>query len=322
MAEMATTMDLVTAGDTLVPGRSLWGDARRRLWKDKVAMIFLAIVAVYAIIALVPTVASLFGVDMVQNWKDGADDALCNHAPTMKHGINGILGYDVFGRSVLGKTLLGAKVSMSVGFMVNIIAVPMGMFLGAIAGYYGGKVDDFIVWVYSTLACIPGIIRLIAIKFAFQGVTILGVDLGGMAGLYIALAVSSWIGTCRLVRAETMRLRELDYVQAARCCGRKKLPILTKHILPNVMHIGIINFSLGFVGAIQAEVILSYLDIGVPAGTPSWGNMIAAANKDLIAGHWWQLASAVGAMFLVVLAWNIFGDRLRDALDPKLKNAG
>ncbi len=322
MAETANPLDLTTAGDTLMPGRSLWGDARRRLWKDKVAMIFLGIVVIYALIALIPTFASLFGVDMVQDWKDAADDSLRNHGPTLKHGIHGIFGYDIFGRSVLGKTLLGAKVSMSVGFMVNVIAVPLGIFLGAIAGYFGGRVDDFIVWVYSTLACIPGIIRLIAIKFAFTGVTIANVDLGGMAGLYIALAVTSWIGTCRLVRAETMRLRELDYVQAARCCGRKKLPILTKHILPNVMHIGIINFSLGFVGAIQAEVILSYLDIGVPAGTPSWGNMIAAANKDLIAGHWWQLASAVGAMFLVVLAWNIFGDRLRDALDPKLKNAG
>ncbi len=322
MAETVTTKDFAIASDQLAPGRSLWGDARRRLWKDKVAMVFLAVVAVYVLIALVPTVASWFGYDMVKAWDAARRADFRDHGPTFKNGIEGIFGYDLFGRSVLGKTLLGAKVSMSVGFMVNVIAVPLGMFLGAIAGYFGGKVDDFIVWVYTTLACIPGIIRLIAIKFAFQGVTIMGVDLGGMAGLYLALAVTSWIGTCRLVRAETMRLRELDYVQAARCCGRKKLPILTKHILPNVMHIGIINFSLGFVGAIQAEVILSYLDIGVPAGTPSWGNMIAAANKDLIAGHWWQLASAVGAMFLVVLAWNIFGDRLRDALDPKLKNAG
>ncbi|MBT3277964.1 MAG: ABC transporter permease [Phycisphaerales bacterium] len=322
MAETEIQLNPNADSGELTPGRSLWADALRRLTRDKVAMIFFAIVMVYVLIALVPLVASWCGFNLVDWWDAARNGDFRDHGPTLQNGIEGILGYDVFGRSVLGKTILGANTSMSVGFMANIIAVPLGMLLGAIAGYYGGKVDDFIVWVYTTFACVPGIILLIAIKFAFKGVTILGVDFGGMPGLYLALAVTSWIGTCRLVRAETMRLRELDYVQAARCCGRGRFMILLKHIAPNVMHIGIINFSLGFVGAIQSEVMLSFLDIGVPAGTPSWGNMISAADKDLIAGHWWQLASAVGAMFLVVLAWNIFGDRLRDALDPKLKNAG
>jgi len=149
---------------------------------------------------------------------------------------------------------------------------------------------------------------------------VLGLDLDGIHGIYIALGVINWIGTCRLVRAETLKLRELDYVLAARAIGRGRLAILLRHVLPNVMHLGIINFSLGFVGAVQAEVILSYLGLGVEVGVPSWGTMIDSARQDLSAGVWWELTAAVAAMFLLVLALNIFGDRLRDALDPRLKN--
>ena len=165
---------------------------------------------------------------------------------------------------------------------------------------------------------IPGIIMLIALKFAF---TQMGV-LKGVHGLYVSLAIINWIGTCRLVRAEAMKIRELDYVIAARAVGVSRVGILARHVLPNVLHLSIIRFSLGFVGAIHAEVILSFLGLGVEVGTPSWGQMISAARMDLFAGRWWQLTAAVGAMFLLVLALNIFGDRLRDALDPRLRNVG
>jgi peptide/nickel transport system permease protein len=222
---------------------------------------------------------------------------------------------------VLLKTILGAKVSLMVGFMANVIAVPLGMILGAVAGFYGRWIDDLIVWLYSTLASIPGIILLIAMKYAFRGRSVFGLDLTGIHGVYIALGVISWIGTCRLIRAETMKIRELDYVVAARASGRGNLAILFRHVMPNVAHIGIINFSLGFVGAVHSEVILSYLGLGVDVGVPSWGTMINGARMDLFAGRWWEVTSAVTAMFFLVLALNIFGDRLRDALDPRLKNA-
>ncbi|KKK70008.1 hypothetical protein LCGC14_2928290, partial [marine sediment metagenome] len=111
-----------------------------------------------------------------------------------------------------------------------------------------------------------------------------------------------------------------DYVLAARATGRRGFPILIKHVMPNVFHIGIIQFSLGFVGAISAEVILSYLNLGVK-DLPSWGKMINAARMDLVVGRWWEITAAVTAMFVLVMAWNIFGDRLRDALDPRLKKA-
>jgi len=311
MAELATTIKPPTENRI---GRSLWADARLRLWRDKVAMVCLVVIIIYIIIAiLAPFVFS--------GWDQSFDYDKSNAKPSAEFW----LGTDIFGRSVLQETLLAAHLSMTVAFLANAIAIPLGMILGALAGYYGKRFDDIVVWFYTTLACIPGLVRLIAIKFAFNGKVLFDgmwceMDLDGMLGLVIALSITSWIGTARLVRAETMRLRELDYVMASRACGRTGIAIVFRHILPNVMHIGIIQFSLGFVGVITAEVILSYLGLGVP-NAPSWGKMISAANMDLVVGRWWELTAAVGAIFLIVLAWNIFGDRLRDALDPKLKKA-
>ena len=293
-------------------GQGLWGNAAARLRRDPVALLCLAVIAVYVVIAVVGPFA-------LSHWDASYDYELRNSPPSAKF----LLGTDGLGRSVLQKTLLGAHVSMTVGFMANIIAIPLGLLLGAFAGYFGRRIDDIIVWFYTTLASIPGIILLIALKFAFADRKLLGgtpfeLDLSGMAGVYLALGLISWVGTCRLVRAETMKIKELDFVLAARAAGRGDIAILFRHVLPNVFHIAIINFSLGFVGAIGAEVILSFLNLGVQ-NLPSWGKMINDARMDLVVGRWWELVSASGAMFIIVLAWNIFGDRLRDALDPKLK---
>jgi len=257
----------------------------------------------------------------IPSFEDSSDYDNTNVHPTFKRSPRFWLGTDWAGKSVLYKTLLGAKVSLTVGFMANIIAIPLGMMLGALAGYYGKWIDALVVWLFSTLASIPGIILLIAMRYAFQNAPpVLGLDLAGIHGLYITLGIISWIGTCRLVRAEVMKIRELDYVIAARAIGTPGFVILLRHVMPNVMHLAIINFSLGFVWAVKSEVILSYLGLGVPVGVPSWGNMINAARTDLFMGRWWELTSAVGAMFFLVLALNILGDRLRDALDPKLRN--
>ena len=315
------------------PGRSFWGDARRRLLRDPSTIACMIVIGIYALVALGGVYYDFASERGWYGWKsfqEMQDYDRINQPPSLERWTD-IMGTDWSGKSVLVKTLLGAKVSMAVGLMANVIAVPLGMLLGAIAGFYsgrfskGGVIDDLIVWFYSTLACIPGIILLISLKFAFKGVVLfrgtpLALDLSGIHGLYIALAVVSWIGTCRLVRAEVMKIRELDYVLAARATGRGNLAILLRHVMPNVMHLGIINFSLGFVGAVQSEVILSYLGLGVAVGTPSWGTMINSARMDLLTGKWWELSAAVTAMFFLVLALNIFGDRLRDALDPRLKN--
>ncbi|HUS46924.1 MAG TPA: ABC transporter permease [Phycisphaerae bacterium] len=327
-----------SAGDTQVPaltGRSLWADARRRLMRDRGAMICLAVILLYALVAVGVAVYEQIaeGRDDWPTFKEMADYSTGrrNRPPTLEPLMfwrkdrtdtnwQDVLGTDWAGKSVLIKTIFGAKVSMSVGLISNLIGIPLGIILGAIAGYYGGRLDDLIVWLYSTLLSVPGIVLLIALKFAFKGVRFLGLDLTGIHGLYLALGVIGWTQTCRLIRAEVMKIRELEYCVAARATGRGSFPILMRHIVPNVLHIGIINFSLGFIGAVKSEVMLSYFGLGVGVGTASWGVMINSARMDLFAGRWWELTAAVSAMFVLVLALNIFGDRLRDALDPRLRN--
>ena len=261
MSETAQTTQ--TESPTERVGRSLWTDAVLRIRRDKVAMLCLGIILLYALVALGGFVYEVLAEynDDIPSFIETDDYDHMNEAPSTRSWKTWF-GTDWGGKSVLLKTILGTRISMSVGLITNIIAIPLGMLLGAIAGYFGGWIDDLIVWFYSTLSSIPGIILLIAVKVAFQDVTILGLDLGGIHGLYLALAVVSWIGTCRLVRAETLKLRELDYVVAARAIGTGRFKILLKHILPNVSHLGIINFSLGFVGAIKAEVMLSFLGTG------------------------------------------------------------
>ncbi len=302
-------------------GRSLWSDAWRRLMRSWGARISLAVIVLYALVAVGGVVYSFVAErhDDVPTFTEMADPDNANEPPSLE-SVGRLLGTDWNGRSVLVKTLLGVKVSMSVGLISNLIAVPLGLLLGVIAGYYGGWIDSVIVWLYTTLMSVPGIILLIALKYAFRDVEFWGLDLGGIYGIYVALGVISWIGTCRLVRAEVLKVRELDYCLAARSIGAPGFSILFRHVMPNVLHLAIINFSLGFVGAIKSEVILSYLGLGVEVGTPSWGSMINSARLDLFVGRWWELTSAVVAMFALVLALNIFGDRLRDALDPRLKN--
>jgi peptide/nickel transport system permease protein len=325
MTSDATTTNPPAGGESAAPpgaGRSLWGDAARTLARDRVAVLCFAVIILYILIALAG-----WGYEFLADWNSedqwvpfsqmgNTDQA--NLPPDLGRGPWYWLGTDWYGRSVLVKTLLGVKVSITVGMMANIIAVPLGMVLGAVAGYYGRWLDSSIVWLFTTLSSVPGIIRLIALRYAFQDLDQFGLD--GLPGLVIALAVTSWIGTCRLVRAEVFKIRELDYVLAARAIGTPGPIILFRHVLRNVLHLGIINFSLGFVGAVKAEVILSYLGLGVKVGTPSWGSMINAARDGLVlTGRWWELTSAVVAMFLLVLALNLFGDRLRDALDPRLR---
>lgn|SRR5690554_820336 len=277
---------------------SLWKDAFKRLTKDKWALASLVIVVIYSVVAILSACGFI-----AAGWSQEVGPS--NMAPSAEH----IFGTDIFGRSVFQKVVRGTQVAMSVGLATSLIAIPIGVVLGAIAGYFGGWVDDFITWLYTTFSSIPNIMLLISITM------ILG---KGLFAVYVALGATSWVTLCRLIRGEVMKHKEREYVQAAGAIGGGHFRKLFLHILPNVTHIVIINTSLQFQVAIKSEVILSYLGLGVQ-GEPSWGTMIDDAKLELARGVWWQLAGATLAMFIIVLAFNILGDALRDSLDPKLK---
>jgi peptide/nickel transport system permease protein len=282
-------------------GRSLWSDAIRRIKKDRMAVVSFWIIIAYALTA----VFAKFGW-IATPWDKVVGAAY--QAPSAE-SLELIFGTDIFGRSVFYKVLQGTRVAMSVGLVSSLISVPVGVLLGAVAGYFGGWVDDLIVWFYTTLSSIPNIMLLIAITF------LLG---KGLVAIYVALGVTAWVGLARVIRGEFIKHKSRDYVVAAESLGATHRSRILKHILPNVSHFVIINMSIQFMSAIKSEVILSFLGLGVQ-GQPSWGVMIDDAKLELARGVWWQLAGATAAMFFVVLAFNILGDALRDALDPKIK---
>ena len=268
------------------------------LLKDPLSMGALLVVGFYLLISLL----SMTGL-LASNWNEQIGASYL--PPSWEHP----LGLDIFGRSIWRKTLKGTEIAMSVGLVTSTIGSLIGITLGAVAGHYGGKVDNLVVWFYSTVASIPNIMLLVAITF------ILG---KGILSVYLALGLTSWVNLCRLIRGEVIRHKNREYVHAASALGISEFRKLFVHILPNVFHVVIINFSLQFQMAIKSEVILSYLGLGVQ-NRPSWGTMIDDAKLELARGVWWQLAAATTAMFVVVLALNVLGDALRDALDPKLR---
>ncbi len=221
-----------------------------------------------------------------------------------------LLGTDALGRDTLVQTLRATRSALWIGGLTSLIYIPLGVLLGMIAGYYRGWVDDAVQYVYSTVAAVPEILMLVAILM------VLGKGLGSMA---IALGITGWVGMARLIRGETLRQVEKPYVAAAKSIGQSDWKILTRHLLPNVMHLVLIKFVLGFSGLVLAEAVLSYLGVGAPVGTASWGAMIDASRSELSREPlvWWNLSAASGALFLMVLALNLFGDALRRAFDPK-----
>jgi peptide/nickel transport system permease protein len=281
--------------------KGLYYDAWIRMKKQKLAMFALALIVFYSLIAFcakIGLIASPWDVEVGKSYM----------APTFD-SFKTILGTDIFGRSVLFKVIHGTRIAMTVGLLTSLISIPIGVFFGAMAGYFGGWIDELIVWFYTTLSSIPSIMLLVAFTY------VLG---KGIFAVYIALGVTSWISLARLIRGEFMKHKNREYVLAAESIGVSHFFRIFRHILPNVMHVVVINLSLQFQVAIKTEVILSYLGLGVQ-GQPSWGVMIDDAKLELARGVWWQLTGATIAMFFIVLAFNIFGDALRDALDPKLK---
>lgn len=236
----------------------------------------------------------------------------------VKYAFRTFLGSDESGRSTSVRAFYSIKVAFQVGFVAAIIAVFIGTLLGAAAGFYGGWVDHIVMWLVSTLSSVPYIVLLAVLAYIFRGSIFDTEERPALAlvPLYVAFSLTFWISTCRVIRGEVMKIKELEYVQAATAIGFSRFYIMLKHVIPNTAHIMFINFSLVFIGAIKSEVILSFLGLGVK-GQPSWGIMISLSRDDVQQFIFWTVLSPTILMFGLVLAFNVVSDALQDAFDPK-----
>ena len=239
-----------------------------------------------------------------------------------------ILGTDKAGADVFYKAVKSIRTGMIFGLLTTLLALPPAIILGLMAGYFKGKTDDVVQYLYTTINAIPGILLIAALVLILQvymdehaqdyASAIERADLKLLL-LCVILALTSWTGLCRLIRAETLKLSELEFVQAAKVFGVSNFKILLNHLMPNVMHLVLISIVLDFSGLVLIEAILSYVGVGVDATTMSWGNMINAARLELSTDPivWWPLASSFIFMFILVLSANLFADRVRHVFDPK-----
>lgn len=286
----------------------LWHEAGRRLWQSWLNRFCVGTLCVYALL-------SFYGEGVYRYYQ------LADRTPPYQQahlaqrylppGVDGHwLGTDNLGRDVLQRLIQGARISFQVGVVTSLIAIPLGVVLGCLGGYFGGRIDTLVVWLYTTVAAMPGLLFVLAIAVVVGK---------GLQGIYLGIGLTTWVGVCRLIRAEVIKHKSLSYVHAARVQGLGHGRILFRHILPNVAHVVIIVLSLRFPAAVGTEIFMSFLGIGVQ-NEPSWGIMIDNARLRLWQGMWWEITAVSVAIFLIVLAFNLLGDALRDAFDPRLRD--
>lgn len=277
---------------------NLWRDAWRRLLRNKLAVAGMVVVLFFLFLAVFA--------DLIAPYRyDDADFAKTYQFPNMEHP----LGTSPLGQDMLSRLIYGARVSMLVGLGAQIIVLLIGVPLGAIAGYYGGRVDLYLMRFVDVMYAFPTLLFVILIMSALGP---------GMVNIFIALGLTGWVTLCRLTRGQLLSLREKEFVLAARAVGARSGRIITKHLLPNALTPIIIALTFGIPQAIFTEAALSFIGVGISPPTPSWGQMVGEYQKYL--RSYWYLATFPSiAIGLTMLAFSFLGDGLRDALDPRMK---
>ncbi len=280
---------------------SLWWDAYFRFKRNKVGVVSFYVIMLYILVGVLAAVGILYPNAQIPNQVEAYTSVSWAHP----------FGSDIFGRDILGRAIHGITTAISIGLLASTLSLVIGLVMGAVSGYFSGKTDALVVWLYTTVDSIPYILLIPSLTF------VLG---RGLINVFIAVGLTSWVTTARLVRGEFLKHKNRDYVMAAHAIGADDRRKIFGHILPNVAHLAFVQFGLGFVAAIKIEVILSYLGLGVDPSQPSWGLMIDDAKNELARPYWGNLMAATLFMFGLILSFNLFNDALREALDPKMKN--
>ncbi len=280
--------------------RTLWQDALRRFFRNRLAIAGLVIVVLFFFLAIFADLIAPFPYDQANFTVRPRQLPLQNS--------DHLLGTDEIGRDYLSRLIYGARTSMTVGITIQLIALLVGVPLGGIAGYFGGKIDFVITRLIEIMTAFPGLL------FSILIITLFG---GGMWKVIFALSITSWIGIARLTRAQILSLREKEYVEAARSLGVSQSGIIFRHLIPNSLSPLLVAVSFGIPSAIFGEAGLSFLGIGINDPIPSWGKMVGVAG-DYAATSWHMAFFPTLAIALSMLGFSFVGDGLRDALDPKL----
>ncbi|MXX27827.1 MAG: ABC transporter permease [Caldilineaceae bacterium SB0668_bin_21] len=296
-ARVATGLDLAPADGER--HRTLWQDAARRFLRNRLAVIGLAIVVLFLFLAVFADLVAPFPYDKVY-----FDRVLRFPFELPGHP----LGTDEVGRDYLSRLIYGARTSMTVGVAVQMVAFLVGVPLGSLAGYAGGRTDFIISRFIDTMTAFPGLM------FSILIISVWG---GGITKVIFALSITSWIGIARLTRGQILSLREKEYVEAARCTGVSQNRIILRHLLPNALTPILVSISFGIPAAIFGEAGLSFLGIGINDPIPSWGKMVGVSNA-YVRVYWHLALFPTIAVALAMLGFSFVGDGLRDALDPKM----
>jgi peptide/nickel transport system permease protein len=255
-------------------------------------------------------VLGLFAVALLAPWLAPYDPSFINLKQVlMPPSPDHLLGTDTLGRDVLSRIIFGAQISLLVGFVAVGIATLIGLFIGALAGYYGGWVDSALMRLVDLMLCFPAFFLILAVIAVLEP---------SIWNIMAVIGLTSWMGVARLVRAEFLSLREREFVTAARALGAGDARLILRHMLPNALAPVMVSATLGVAGAILTESALSFLGLGVMPPTPSWGNILTA-GKDNIEIAWWLSVFPGLAILITVMSYNLLGEGIREAIDPRLK---
>jgi oligopeptide transport system permease protein len=276
---------------------SLWTKAFKKFIHDKLGMTSFVVVLIFLLTAIL-----VWSGVIAQNWDQLLADGQMGPNSTYWFGTT-INGQDIFQRAIYS-----TKTAFEVGLMVAIFATVIGALAGAVTGYFSGTVlDEFILWIMNSIDCIPYFLMVAAIAVALDD---------NPYSMHIAMMLAFWTSTARVVRGEVIKLKNMEFVEAAHSLGVPVYRIIFKHLLPNTTHIILVDMTILFITAIKSEVILSFLGLGIKDSI-SWGLMISEASGEVTAGHFCNFFAASGLLFVLVLAFNMFSDSLQDALDPR-----